>query len=177
MDGDTTPMVSKEISDYGAEARAGSVAGRAADYSQGGAAARGLMNAPDNYSQDLGYSNPTMSAIKSKYSGQFEQGQKRLQLNTLKAADEDHLRKVQIANEMANEEMRLNQQKEQLKRMKKLASRQARGQLIGSVLGVVGAVGGAVAGSALTANPAGGVAGAMAGQGLGQGAGTMIGGS
>lgn len=175
MDGDTTPMVSKEISDYGLEARNDSTANRLADYSQGNAAARGLMSAPDNYNQDLGYSSPMQSAIKSKYSGQFEQGQKRLKLNTLRAADEDHLRKVQIANEMANEEMRINQQKEQLKRMKKLASRQARGQLIGSVLGVVGAVGGAVAGTSM-GGPAGGIAGAMAGQGIGQGAGGMIGG-
>lgn len=168
---DTTPMVSKEISDFGREARAGSADQSFRNYSQGNANAAGLMNDSGGFDRGLGSSNPELSAIKSKYGGQFGREQKRLNLNLLKQGEEDNLRKIQIANQMASEEMAINRQKELLRWQRKQAKKAARGQMIGSILGIVGAGAGMAMGG-----EGGRAAGGMVGYSVGSGVGAVAGG-
>lgn len=170
---DITPMVSKEISDFGKEARADSAALRLQDYTSGTQSARGLLNDAGSLERSLSYQNPTLSAIKQKYgSSEFGRESKRLRLDMFRNAQEDNLRKVQVANELASQEIEINRQKEMLRRQRKAASKAARGQLIGSALGIIGAG----AGMYLGGPGAGRVAGAMIGQSVGQGAGAAMGG-
>ena len=171
-------MDSQQITDFGHEAQAGSGAQNYAKYNSGAPQVAGLMNQPDNYSQKLGGAdNAQLNAIKSKYDQKFGQDQSRLNLTLMKQANEDHLRKVQIANQMANQEMEINRQKEMLRQQRKAAKRQARGAMIGNVLGIVGAVGGGLAGGLGTGGtPMGAIAGASVGNSLGQAAGGAIGG-
>lgn len=156
-------MVSKEISDFGKEARAGSAQSSFQNYNQGSQNASGLMNDSGSFDRGLASQNPEMSAIKQKYNTDFGRNQKRLSLSLMKQGEEDHLRKVQIANQMASEEMQINQQKEMLKWQRKQAKKMARAQTIGSVLGIVGAG----AGLATTGTAAGGMVGYSIGQGVG----------
>lgn len=153
---------------FALEARQGSVDQRNADYSSGETAARGLLNSGDNgFTAGLGGENQAMSqAIKAKYGGVFGRAQDRLNIDTLKNAKADHLKKLEVATDMATQEHQMNFEKEmQRKKMAQMA-KAMRGQLVGSVLGIVGGVGGAVVG---------GPAGAMAGAALGSGAGNAIG--
>jgi hypothetical protein len=170
---DITPMVSKEISDFGKEARADSAQGRFEGYTGGSASARGLLSDSGGLDRSLSYDNPTLSAIKQKYgASEFGRENKRLNLSMFRAAQEDNLRKVQVANELAGQEIEINRQKEMLRRQRKAASKAARGQLIGTALGIVGMGVGAYMGGP----GAGRLAGAMVGNAVGQGAGAAMGG-
>jgi hypothetical protein len=169
---DTTPMVSKEISDFGKEAREGSAGERVREYSQGSRFASGLLDQPSSFERGLGGApaSPELSAIKAKYNQEFGQSQRRLNLNVMKQGEEDNLRKIQIANQMAAEEMEINRQKELLRWQRKQAKRAARGQMIGSVLGIVGAGAGMAIGG-----PGGRAAGGMVGYSVGSGVGNIAG--
>lgn len=153
---------------FALEARQGSSAGRAADYGSGTETARGLLNSGDNgFTAGLGGENQAMSqAIKAKYGGTFNRAQDRLNVDNLKNAKADHLKKLEVATQMATQEHQMNFEKEmQRKKMAQMA-KAMRGQVVGSVLGIVGAGAGAFFG---------GPAGMMAGAALGQGAGQAIG--
>lgn len=155
---------------FAQEARTESAAGRAANYSGGTDVARGLLNRPDHFSQSLGGGDPAMSAaIRSKYAGNFERSANRLNFDNVKNANADHLKKLEVATQMANEEHQMNFQKEMMRKKAAQAKAAMRGQLVGSVLGIVGGAAGAGMG--------GGPAGMAGGQALGQGVGTAIGGS
>lgn len=159
---DLSPMISSEISGYGNEARQGSIDKNYSNYSQGLSQGRGLMDNVGNFSERLGSATPEASAIRAKYDQDFGKEQKRISLGMMRQAQEDNIKKLQAANQMADQEMEINRQKELLKWQRKQAKKAARGQLVGNVLGIVGAVGGAVVG---------GAPGAMVGYSVGQGAG------
>lgn len=152
---------------FAQEARQESSAGRAENYNAPIETARGLLNSPRGHSEDLGGNNPMRSAIRSKYAGEFERRADKLKLNNIKSANTDHLKKLEVATQLAADEQRMNFEKE-MQRQKMAKAKQAmRAQLVGSVLGIVGGVAGGAYG---------GPTGAIAGSALGQGAGTAIGG-
>ena len=155
---------------FALEARNESAAGRAANYNSGNEAARGLLARDNAFGESLGGGpDPAMSAaIRNKYAGQFGQKMGRLNLENVKAANSDHLKKMEVATQMANEEHQMNFQKEMMRKKAAQAKQMMRAQLVGTVLGIVGGV----AGGAATMSPQG----AMAGMALGQGAGQAIGG-
>jgi hypothetical protein len=159
--GQTTPA------DFAALANSESTASRHTDYMGGEQAARGLLNTPDSYSGGLSYGDSaTRDAIRSKAFGGFEKAHAHLSIETLKNADQDHLKKLEVASSMANEEYQMNMQKEILRKKQAQAKQMARGALVGSVLGIVGGV---------TGGAAGGAPGAMAGYQLGSGVGNAAG--
>lgn len=165
-----------EISDFAAEARSESAAGRANEY--GGAAqsaAQGLLNRPDTFTRSLGGgADPVLSqAIRSKANQSYGLARERIELNNLKNASADHLQKLQVATQMAQDEYRMNFEKEMLRKQQAQAKQMMRGQLIGSVLGITGGVVGGVMGSG--AGPLGAAAGAQAGMALGSGVGQVAG--
>lgn len=168
---DLSPMISKEISDLGADARAGSAQQLYKDYTgEANQAASGLMadTSTERFNAGLGGNNdPTLSAIKNKYNKQFSHNQQRLSLGAMRDAEEDNLRKIQVANQLADQEMEMNRQKEMLKQQMKKAKRAARSATIGNILGVAGAGAGFAFG--------GGPAGAAVGMGSGQAIGNMAG--
>lgn len=158
-----------EVSDFAESARNESSAGLQSNYMGGTEAARGLLNQPDTFSRGLGGSDSaTQAAIRSKMSQGFARSQNHLSIDTLKNANQDHLKKLEVATQMAAEEQSMNLQKEILRKKQKQAQAAMRGQLIGTVLGIAGGVGGAMI-------PGAGAAGAMAGYQLGSGAGNAIG--
>jgi hypothetical protein len=115
-------------------------------------------------------------AIRSKYAGEFDRSMGRLKFDNVKAANTDHLKKLEVATQMANEEHAMNFQKEMQRKKMAQAKKAMRGQLVGSVLGIVGGVvGGVVAGAGTLG--IGAAAGASAGYAAGQGLGQAIGGS
>lgn len=152
---------------FSREANSESSANRASNYNSGTETARGLLNRPDSFNAGLGGGDTAMSAaIRSKYAGNFERSVDRMSVSNLKAASADHLKKLEVAAQMAGEEHRMNVEKEMARKKAAQMKSAMRGQLVGSVLGIVGGVAGAVYG---------GPAGAMAGAQLGQGAGQAIG--
>lgn len=166
------------IQALGSEARNETAESMAKQYGGGTENARGLLNQGGNsFNSGLSYGDKAMSsAIRGKYMGDFNRNAHKVNLNNLRNADEDHIRKLSVASELANQEVEMNRQKEILKHKMKQAKKQQRGALIGSVLGIVGGVAGGVAGS-MAAPGVGTGAGAMAGSALGSGLGQAIGGS
>jgi hypothetical protein len=157
------------VTDFSNLAASDSTAQRHSNYMGGTEAARGLLNSPDSYSGGLSYGDSAVrDAIRQKGVGSFNQSQNRLSIETLKRADQDHVKKLEVASQMANEEFQMNMQKEILRKKQAQAKQMARGAMVGSVLGIVGAVGGASV-------PGAGVGGAIAGNRLGEGFGTAIG--
>lgn len=154
------------VGSFAEEARRESSAGRAANYNAPIEQARGLLDRPDNFSENLGGGDSAMrSAIRSKYAGTFGRKMDRLNLENIKGANADHLKKLEVATQMAAEEQKVNFEKEMMRQKMAKAKQAARAQLVGTVLGIVGGVG---VGVATGGNPAG----IMAGQALGQGVGT-----
>lgn len=131
-------------------------------YKQDTGKARGLLNAPDTFNQQLGYSNPMSAAIKSRTQNDFNFKMKDLDSRTLRAASEDHIRNLSATTQAATQEVMQNRQKAMLREQIDQANKRARGQVLGTVLGIVGGIGGAYAG------PAGAAAGYAAGSGAGQ---------
>lgn len=169
---------SQAVGAVGTEARAQTADSMAKQYGAGTENARGLLNQGGNtFNEGLSYGDKAMSsAIRGKYMGEFNRNAHKVNLNNLRNADEDHIRKLSVASELANQEVEMNRQKEILKHKMKQAKKQQRGAMIGQVLGIVGAVGGGVAGN-IAAPGVGTAPGAMAGQAIGSGLGQAIGGS
>lgn len=148
------------------DARSETGASRAANYGSGTETARGLLNRPDTFSEGIGGGDPAMSqAIRAKYTSGFNRNVDRMNLQNLKKAGDDHLKKLEVATQMANEEHKMNFEKEMARKKAAQAKAAMRGQLLGSVLGIVGGVAGGVA---TGGNPMGIMAGAQLGSGTGQ---------
>jgi hypothetical protein len=162
LDYTSSPALSQAISE-----QSGSSADLGRQYSLGASQARGLLtNAPDSNS-GLSYGNRAVSdAIKSRTMGGFNRSMNELNLNTMKAAQSDHLRNLQVATNAATQEVEQNKQKAVLRWKIDQANKAARGQIVGTTLGIVGGVAGAVFG---------GPAGAMAGYAVGSGVGNAVG--
>lgn len=153
---------------FAQEARSESAADRMNNYTGGTETARGLL-ARDNFSEGLGGSpNPMREAIRSKYAGQFNRAQERLNLDMTKGANADHLRKLEVAQQMAADELKMNFEKEMQRKKLARARAAARGSVVGQVLGTVAAV---VAGIYT------GGSGAAAGYAAGNAVGNAIGGA
>ena len=153
---------------FAQEARSESSAGRFNNYAGGNETARGLLNQPDNFTEGLGRgADPMQAAIRSKYNANYSRAQEHLNLNMLKNANADHLKKLEVATQLAGQEHEMNMQKELMRKKRAQASQMMRGQIIGSVLGIAGGVGGAALG---------GAPGAMAGYQIGSGTGQAMGG-
>lgn len=129
--------------------------------------ARGLLKADDSAEKRMGM-NPMSEAIKRKYNQKFSGEFERLKRDTMKGAQIDHMKKLEMASNLANEEHEFNMERERIKAEMKKARKAARGAILGNVLGIAGGVVGAVYG---------GPAGAAAGYQLGSGAGNAVGGS
>lgn len=158
---------------YAQEARTETSGGLHQNYMGATPSAVGLLNKTDNFSKGLGGGSDSamQMAIRNKYAGEYHRKQERLNLDMLKNANTDHLRKLQTASDLAGQEHQLNMQKEIMRKKQAQAKQAMRAQLVGTVLGIVGGVaGGAMTGGAGTG------AGIMAGQALGTGVGTAIGG-
>ncbi len=163
----------ESVTDFAQEARHETSAGQAANYTSGTDSARGLLNRPDTFSAGLGGApDPMQSAIRQKYAGQFERAQDHTNLDALKGAKLDHLRKLDVATQMASQEHQMNFEKEMQRKKMSQQQRMMRGQIVGQVLGIVGAVAGGVAGAP---TGVGAVGGAAAGYALGSGVGNAIG--
>lgn len=145
-------------------------------YNSGSQEARGLLTRPDGYNSGLAYGdNATTAAIKSRYMQGYNRQEKELSTENMLNANKDNIKKLQIATDMAGQEVELNKQKELLKWKIKQANKAHRGAVLGNVLGIVGAVaGGAVA--AAGSFGIGTVGGAAAGYAGGQALGNSIGG-
>jgi hypothetical protein len=153
---------------FGQEARNESSSGLASNYTGGTERARGLLNSTDNFSENLGGgANPMQDAIRQKYAGGFERNQNRVDFEALKGAKNDHLKKLQVATEMAGQEHQMNFEKEMQRKKMANAKAAMRGQIMASVLGIAGGVGGAALGG-----PAGAAAGYQLGSGTGQAVGS-----
>ncbi len=141
----------------------------------GASEGRGLLNTPDHMNSQLSYGNDAQSqAIKQRTDKSYGRFEKALSLKTVMNADSDHVRNLQVASQLANQEVQTNMQKELLRDKISQANKRARGQVVGNVLGIVGAVAGAVVGGYATGGAgaaAGGMAGYQGGQALGQGIG------
>lgn len=155
---------------FAQEARTETAEGRHQNYMGGTEAARGLLNRQDNFGDTLGGGpdGALKAAIRSKYAGNFERAQDRLNFDMLKNAKSDHLKKLEVATQMAEQEHAMNFEKEMQRKKMAQAKQAMRAQLVGSVLGIVGGVSGA----AISGSPTG----MLAGQALGQGVGTAVGG-
>ena len=131
------------------------------------AASRGLLGVQNNMNQGLSYGDQaTTAAIKSRYNGQNVFAQNQLNIDTMKAADADHLRNLGAATQAASQEVELNRQKAILQWNIDQQNKKARGQILGTTLGIVGGVVGGVYG---------GAAGAGAGYAVGSGVGNAVG--
>ncbi len=136
-------------------------------YNSGTSQARGLLNTPDHMNDQLSYGNKAQTdAIKSRYDRSYGRQETALSLKTMMNADADHVRNLQNASQLANQEVETNRQKDLLKNKINQANKRARGQVLGTVLGITGAV---------AAGYATGGAGAGAGYAAGDAAGNMIG--
>lgn len=156
------------ISAVGSDARNETAKSLAGQYSGGVENARGLLSQGGNeLNSGLNYGDQAMSlAIRQKYMGEFNRNVHKVNLNNLRAADEDHIRKLSVASELANQEVEMNRQKEILKHKMKEAKKAQRGAMVGQVLGIVGGV---VAGAYSGGAAAG--AGYAVGSGIGNAAG------
>lgn len=158
--------------DNALNSQSGSNADLAKTYSAGASATRGLLNNPDS-GQGLSYGDRAVSdAIRSRSSAGYNRSMNELSLNTMRSAQEDHLRNLQVATNAATQEVEQNKQKAILKWKIDQANKSARGAILGTTLGIVGGV----AGAAMTGGAAA-PGGAMAGYALGSGVGNMAGGS
>lgn len=68
---DLEPIATKEVAQFGQEARGRSTADLTSNYQAPLQSARGLLQDSGSFNQGLGYSNPTLSAIKSKYAQDY----------------------------------------------------------------------------------------------------------
>lgn len=163
LDYTSSPALGQALTNLG-----GSNADLAKKYSAGSGEARGLlMNAPDSNS-GLSYGDRAISdAIKSRSMREFNTSQNRLELETMKSAQTDHLRNLQVATQAASQEVEQNKQKAILRWKIDQANKASRGQVLGTTLGIVGGVVGAVYGG-----PAGAAAGYAAGSGVGSAVGS-----
>lgn len=167
MSYEANPQLS-EVDNFSRQAAQESPVQRAQEITSGNSQARGLLSTPDKYTDQLSYGDSAQrDAIRSKYSRGYYQNEQHLNIDALKNAQEDHLKKLEVATNMAGQEAEQNRQKLILQWKKAQAEKAARGQVIGTVLGIVGGTAGAVAG--------GGAPGAMAGYSLGQGVGQAAG--
>ncbi len=167
----TTPY---NVASFAAENANQSAASRAQDYTKGFETARGLLKDDGSFNKSLGFGNDAMiGAIRQKYRGEYGMKERRIGQNLRQSAEQDYLKRLAIASEMAGQEHELNMQKEILRQKKAAAKRAARGQIIGTVLGIAGGVAGGVLGSA--AGPTGTAAGISAGSQLGMGVGGVLG--
>lgn len=152
-----------------ADAMKSSGAGLLAENSKGTERAQGLMNAPDTFQQGLGgQPNPMSDAIRNKYMGEFNQGQRALKTQQKMDASNQYFDKLAKVKEMVGQEQQMNFEKAMAKYKAEQAKKAARGALVGQVLGIVGAV---VAGAYT------GGAGAAGGYMAGNAVGNAIGGS
>jgi len=147
------------------ESQGETAADRLNTYKQAGREAKGLLNADSSFNTGLSYRSPQTDAIRSKYLGEFNKAQERVDLDLSKSATNDHVKKLAIATDLANQEIQINRQKAMMRSRIKRANKQARAQTIGAVLGIVGAGAGAFFGG-----PSGAVGGGMVGQGIGNAA-------
>lgn len=158
----------REIKDLVNEAgreSAGSVRDKYMGYTQG---AKGLLR-PDDTAEKRMAMNPMNDAIKRKVNQGFGNSQARLKQQIGMDAQVDHLKKLEIASNLASEEHQLNLEKIRIKKEMARAKRAARGQLLGSVLGTVAGVAG-------TVFSGGNIAVGMAAYKAGEGAGQYVGG-
>lgn len=131
---------------------------------------RGLLNSGGNDS-GLAYGDQaTLSAIKSKYNKQYGLQEGRIKIDAANDADQDYIKKLHIASDMASKEHEMNFQKAMMAKKQKQAQNALRGQIIGSVLGIAGGVAG---GMATGGSGVGILAGAQLGQSAGQAAGSF----
>jgi len=135
------------------------------NYMQDTGKARGLLDAPDTSNQKMAYSNPMSTAIKNRYSNDFNFQSKQLNNRILRAASEDNIRNLAATTQAATQEVLQNRQKEMLRNEIDQANKRARGQVLGTVLGITGGIG---AMAATGGNPAAGMAGYQMGSGAGQ---------
>lgn len=136
-------------------------------YNAGNQQARGLLNSPSNFNQGLNYGDQVQSdAIKSRYNQAYGRQEQSLTLKNMMNADQDHVKQLQAASQLAGQEVETNKQKALLKNKIEQANKRARGQMLGSILGITGAVGGAYLGGGAGAG-AGFQAGAAAGNAIG----------
>ncbi len=144
-------------------------------YSGGASEARGLLNTPDHMNSQLSYGNDAQSqAIRQRTDRSYDRSAQSVSLKNMMNADADHVRNLQVASQLANQEVQNNMQKDLLRNKIDQANKRARGAVVGNVLGIVGAVAGAVVGGYATGGAgaaAGGMAGYQGGQALGQGIG------
>lgn len=159
---------SAEIRAFGQEARSRSNADLANTYSADLGQARGLLQDSGGADKAMGYQNPSLAAIKSKYGQDYSRMERGIKLDNIRSANEDNIKKLQIANQLANEELALNRQREALKNKMKAAKKAARGAMIGNILGVAG---GGAALALSGGNPYAGMAGMGGGQAIGNFAG------
>lgn len=128
--------------------------------------AKGLLRPDEQIEKRIGMSqNPMSEAIKRKVNMGFQNSQSRLRQKTGLDARVDHLKKLEVASNLASEEHELNMEKVRIKREMARAKKAARGQVLGSVLGTVAGVAATVY---TGGNVAAGAAAYQAGQGLGQ---------
>ena len=127
-------------------------------------AAKGLLNADDNFNGGLSYGDKaTSQAIKSRYAQGYHQSENKLKLDMIKGAQADHIHALGVASKAAGLEVEQNRQKMQLKWKIEQANKKARGAVVGEVLGITaGIVAGVYTGGA------GAAAGYSAGKGVGQ---------
>lgn len=169
VDADTQSTHSQDLANVINEQVGQTNAGIAKGYTSGNAEARGLLAQPENFNQGLSFGDrATSDAIKGKYMQSYAHKESQLNNKMLQSADQDHVRKLQNAANMAGEEVELNKQKEILRHKKAQAARAARGAVLGQVLGITaGVVAGVYTGGA----------GAGAGYMAGNAAGNAIGGA
>lgn len=159
-------MLDQGIQAFKDDANASSANQRTADYGAGMQTARGLIGPDTNFESRLG--NPMQEAIRTKYAREYDNTERALSAKLRRAGQDDHLKKLSVANQLAEEESVMNMRKAELERKKRAMKRQARAGVIGTALGLVGAAAGAAIG---------GPAGASAGYMIGAGTGAMAAGS
>lgn len=147
-------------------------------YMEGTGASQGLLNPIGKqgaFDSTSHYGdNATLSAIRSRANVPYNIQMGELSTNTMRAADADHIRNLQVASNMATQEVEQNRQKDLLAYSIDQANKRARGAILGSILGITGGIAGGV-GGAFAGGPTGAAYGAMGGYALGSGAGEMIG--
>jgi hypothetical protein len=165
--GGTNSSYSTQIADLVHQGTSQSAQDMAGQYTSGNSEARGLLKDPGNTNRQLAFDDHAMGdAIRSKYTQNYAHKESQLNNKMLQSADQDHIRQLNVAANMAGEEVEQNRQKEMLRWKMQQANRAQRGQVLGHVLGITGAV---VAGIYT------GGAGAAAGLAAGEAAGNAIG--
>lgn len=150
-------------------------AGMAKDYMASAPQARGLLGENSNFNSGLAYGDKANTqAIRNRYMPDYNLQQKELNLETIKSAQTDHIRNLQVATQAASQEVEMNRQKALIKWKIDQANKQARGAVLGQVLGITGAVVGGVAAGYATGGVGAG-AGITAGYAAGSGLGNAVG--